>query len=164
MKRLMVIAAGLLAAAALVTACGNGDATTTTTAPGDVQPSVTSQTNVQQQVEDVIGTLRDIGLDLSGESFDDLDVPVADMDVPELEPGSFDLDIDFDIEPSLPSLSLPDADSLVGSTAIDFMPEIPEGFVPDDSICEQFASVPDCSFVPEQYRELCEQCKEQNQQ
>ena len=30
---------------------------------------------------------------------------------------------------------------------------------PNEEICKQFAAAPSCSFVPEQYRDLCNKCK-----
>lgn len=116
--------------------------------------------DLARQADQLIEGFQDIGVDLSGDTFGDLEVPVADMNVPDIDFGSFSINLEYDPTGSIPSLILPDTDSLLGPAGTDLYPDIPEGFVPDDSICAQFAGVPDCSFVPEKYRELCEQCKE----
>jgi len=35
----------------------------------------------------------------------------------------------------------------------------PADWEPDEAICNQFKAAPSCSFVPSQYRDLCEKCK-----
>lgn len=35
----------------------------------------------------------------------------------------------------------------------------PAGWEPDEATCAQFKAAPSCSFVPAQYRDLCEKCK-----
>jgi len=35
----------------------------------------------------------------------------------------------------------------------------PSGWEPNEATCAQFKDVPSCSFVPEEYQDLCEKCK-----
>jgi len=85
-----------------------------------------------------------IGVSLPSDLFSNISV---DSDIGKYE-GKIDIGIptiSFDFQSLLKSLK-------VGSQA-------PSGPQINEDICLQFKSAPSCSFVPEEYRELCEQCK-----
>ena len=139
----------LLGASAASCTCGSGT-------PGPAGSEDTALQETEALLEDLSGT----GLDLSMNSLDDFEVPSVEIDIPEIKPGSFSLDMGFDTTQDLPPINLPDTGSLVNQAMGAASAAPPPGFVPDDSICAQFAAAPDCSLVPEQYSELCEQCKD----
>jgi len=90
------------------------------------------------------------------------------------ESGLDELELDnFNIGASLPSnlfsnisfdvmrfgqvgdLKLP---SVSGEVSVSQTP--PTDWEPDEAVCSQFDAAPSCSFVPSEYRDLCQKCKE----
>jgi len=87
----------------------------------------------------------------------------------ELELSSFDMgatlpsnlftDILIDIDLSGEEVELQSPGISVGTPSIQTGTP-PAGWQPDEATCTQFQSAPSCMFVPEQYRDLCQQCKD----
>ena len=105
-------------------------------------PSVSLPSDVE------IGELNldelNIGVSLPSDLFSNISV---DSNIGKYE-GKIDIEmptISFNIQSLL--------ESLKGGTQVPAGPQI------NEQTCLQFKSVPSCSFVPEKYRELCEQCK-----
>jgi len=91
------------------------------------------------------------------------------------ESGLEDLELsNFDIGVSLPANLF--SDIFIDTNLKGEMPELEKPYIPistpsvpgrtsssdlpiNETICGQFKSAPSCGFVPEQYRGLCEQCK-----
>lgn len=63
---------------------------------------------------------------------------------------SFDLNFGQVGEINLPSVS--------GETSVEGLP--PADWEPDEATCSQFKLAPSCSFVPQEYRDICERCKD----
>ena len=114
------------------------------------------------------------GLPPSPLEIDLIDSPLEPLVIPETD---FDIPSDFGtFGPEIPDLSgadyvhleAPSVDIDLSDLGSDISPggegeagaELPPGLEPDEATCAQFKAVPSCSFVPEQYRELCEKCKE----
>ena len=94
--------------------------------------------------------LPEINLDLP------LDFSAFKMDLPDLSSESFidikNPDINFDISGLGSGISFGGASKAGGNVP-------PPNWEPDEATCNQFKAAPSCIFVPEQYRELCEECK-----
>lgn len=90
-------------------------------------------------------TITDIELSVEDTT---LDAPDAKVDTPPI-PSMTDLNFDFS------SISLGPS----GETAVPSSATGSQG--PDDATCAQFASAPDCSYVPAEHQDLCAQCKGQ---
>lgn len=89
------------------------------------------------------------------------------------ESGVNDLELNnFDLGASLPSNLFPNisAGMQFGSVGEIGLPSVsgemsaeglpPAGWEPDEATCSQFNLAPSCSFVPSEYRDLCQQCKD----
>ena len=175
----------------IVTACGGGGSksletvspTTTSVQPTATQTPETSATPVGtesealKEVEKFFQNPPDFTVDLSEKTLEDPAVPTADMEIPKTETGSLDMNLNMDsnINASLPAISLPSTSGLLTSPALSLPSLIPTpsptttpgatttptGLQPDAATCAAFSAVPSCDYVPEQYRQLCEQCKAQ---
>lgn len=104
-----------------------------------------------------------------------IESPLAPLDLPEMGldiPSDF-LDFNFmeklDVSPEdfvkleKPEINI-DAVPSMGSADIETMMKAgatpPSGWEPDEETCAKFKLAPSCAFVPEEYRELCEKCRE----
>lgn len=104
-----------------------------------------------------------------------LEADITGIETPNItmpfESGVDDLELNnFDIGAILPSNLFPNIyfDMQFGSVGEIGLPSVsgdsssgtpPANWEPDEATCNQFKSAPSCSFVPEEYRDLCQKCK-----
>jgi hypothetical protein len=86
----------------------------------------------------------------------------------ELELSNFDIGVSLpanlfgnifvETDLSVGAVDLQTSDVSVGTPSIQSgLP--PADWEPDEATCSQFKAVPSCMFVPSEYRDLCEKCK-----
>ncbi|MFC1995919.1 hypothetical protein ACFLVM_03510 [Chloroflexota bacterium] len=126
----------------LLTSCGE---------PEKARTGELSEEAVMEDVSEFFRTPPQMSVDLSTQTFDDFDVPSIEIDIPEIELGSLRMDMEFDTSIDVPDIEMPASSTPTGAP--------PADWEPDEATCARFSIVPDCSYVPEQYRELCEKCK-----
>jgi len=144
----------LLMLGLLLTGCGKKSTTGT-------EGTAEGESALIEKSGTVIGSLSDIEADLSDKTLDDFDVPSADLNLPTAEVGSLDMDLTLDTAVDIPDLAVPDA--AAGLSASDISVSSGSGGTTvNDETCARFDSVPDCSYVPENVRDLCEECKNRN--
>lgn len=103
-----------------------------------------------------------------GSGIEDISVPDLNFEISDLDLGNLNassLNIDIPLPGNLfPDISI-DTDFSGYEANTEFeVPQIsaetPTGnYQATDEICQQFESVPSCMFVPEEHRDLCNQCK-----
>ncbi len=91
-------------------------------------------------------------IDMSEVNFPEVE-NIAEIPIPSISLNNLDFDASLpELNFSTPSLSQPSGQ---GSGQAP-----PAGqWTPNPSDCSQFSMAPNCSYVPEQFREMCEQCK-----
>ena len=139
-KLLMLMAADILVITGLLLSGCTGNNT------GTKEPLENEGALIEQSGE-AIGSLSDIGTDLSDEPIDDIGVPEGDVAVPDVGMGSFDMDFGIDPSVDIPELSpgVPDLNVDMSSGDVD---------------CSRYANVPDCSYISDpRGRDECERCK-----
>lgn len=95
-----------------------------------------------------------------------IDSPLGKLDYPDLD---FDLPFDLgNFKLGIPDLSAGEGAevSVQGNMDINYQGagaglNFGGGQAVDESVCRQFDAAPSCIFVPSEYRDLCEQCKNQ---
>jgi hypothetical protein len=107
--------------------------------------------------------------DISGIETPEMAIPF-DSGLTELELSNFDMGvslssdlfgnifIETDLSGEAAELQAPDISISAGTPSVQTGTP-PTGWQPDAATCNQFKSAPSCMFVPEQYRDMCEQCK-----
>jgi hypothetical protein len=111
---------------------------------------------IQMPFDSGLGELKlsnfDIGIGLPSNLFNNISVDT------DLIKGAIELSIpEIPVNiPSMPSglTGAPNQENNQGGSATP-----PADWEPDEAACAGFKAAPSCSFVPEEYRDLCEKCK-----